>query len=121
MSLDTEKLLSDPSKPNWVSTRATDEKHKIDAWPMQGDLLSTKGKIKKAAEKLGGAKLVIDSGQRISYEFTTRLLRFTDDVVFQIDESTKQVHFISASRVGYGDLGANRSRMEKLKSFYFQN
>ncbi len=120
MSLDTEKLLSDPSKPNWVSTRASDEKHKIDAWPMQGDLLTTKARIKAATDKLGGAKLIIDAGQRLSYEFTTRLLRFTDDVIFVIDELTRQVHFISASRVGYSDLGANRNRMENLKSVYLQ-
>ena len=121
MSLDSEKLLSDPSKPNWVSTRATDEKHKIDAWPMQGDLLNTKERLKAAAAKLGGARLIIDAGQRLSFEFTTRLLRFTDDVVFVIEETQRQVHFISASRVGYSDLGANRTRMEKFKSYYLQN
>ncbi len=50
------------------------------------------------------------------YEFTSFLLRFVDDVEFLFDDETKTIHFRSASRTGYGDLGANRRRMEEIRS-----
>ncbi|HEY6084419.1 MAG TPA: DUF1499 domain-containing protein [Nitrospira sp.] len=44
------------------------------------------------------------------------LLRFVDDVEFLFDDDTKTIHFRSASRVGYGDFGVNRRRMEEIRS-----
>ncbi|HEX6726268.1 MAG TPA: DUF1499 domain-containing protein, partial [Nitrospira sp.] len=32
------------------------------------------------------------------------------------DETTKTVHFRSASRTGYSDLGVNRQRMEQVRA-----
>ena len=46
--------------------------------------------------------------------FTTRWLRFVDDVEFWADHTTALLHFRSASRVGYSDLGANSRRMEQV-------
>jgi uncharacterized protein (DUF1499 family) len=37
-------------------------------------------------------------------------------VEFVFDEGSKTIHFRSASRVGYGDLGVNRRRMENIRS-----
>jgi uncharacterized protein (DUF1499 family) len=50
--------------------------------------------------------------------FTTRLFRFKDDVEFYIDADEGQVHFRSASRVGYSDMGANRKRYQAFKELY---
>lgn len=52
----------------------------------------------------------------LHYECTSLLLRFVDDVEFLFDEPGKIIHFRSASRVGYGDLGVNRRRMEDIRS-----
>ena len=41
---------------------------------------------------------------------------FVDDVEFLLDPANKQLHFRSASRVGYSDLGANKRRMNKILS-----
>lgn len=46
--------------------------------------------------------------------FTSRLLRFVDDVEFLVDESENHLHFRSASRLGFTDFGANRRRMENI-------
>ena len=32
------------------------------------------------------------------------------------EEASKTIHFRSASRVGYGDFGVNRRRMEDIRS-----
>jgi uncharacterized protein (DUF1499 family) len=43
------------------------------------------------------------------------MLRFVDDVEFVFDDESKTIHFRSASRTGYGDLGVNRRRMEQVR------
>ena len=49
-------------------------------------------------------------------EFTSALFRFMDDVKFFCDDATKTIHFRSASRVGYSDLGINRNRVEEIRT-----
>jgi uncharacterized protein (DUF1499 family) len=46
--------------------------------------------------------------------FTTRLMKYRDDVEFLIDSDAHLIHFRSASRVGTSDLGTNRRRMKGL-------
>ena len=46
--------------------------------------------------------------------FTTRLMKYRDDVEFLIDPDAHLIHFRSASRVGTSDLGTNRRRMKGL-------
>jgi uncharacterized protein (DUF1499 family) len=38
-----------------------------------------------------------------------------DDVEFVFDDESKTIHFRSASRIGYGDYGVNRDRMEAIR------
>jgi uncharacterized protein (DUF1499 family) len=51
---------------------------------------------------------------RIQARFTSRILRFVDDVTFYVRENGV-VEVRSASRTGYWDLGANRRRVESLR------
>jgi uncharacterized protein (DUF1499 family) len=46
----------------------------------------------------------------------SRLFRFADDVEFVFDDETRQIHFRSASRLGYGDRGVNRRRMKEIRA-----
>ena len=48
-------------------------------------------------------------------EAKTRLLRFVDDVEFELRTGDGVIAVRSASRVGYSDLGANRRRIEKIR------
>ena len=61
------------------------------------------------------AKLVEEDEDYLHYEFTSLLLRFVDDVEFVFDDATRTIHFRSASRTGYSDLGVNRRRMEEIR------
>ena len=49
-------------------------------------------------------------------EFKSRFMGYVDDVEFLYDELENISHVRSASRVGYTDLGANRRRVEKIRS-----
>ena len=47
---------------------------------------------------------------------TTPLMRFRDDVQLRFDEAAGLIHVRSSSRLGIGDMGANRARMEGLRA-----
>jgi uncharacterized protein (DUF1499 family) len=65
-------------------------------------------------------QLVEEDEIYLHYEATSLLLRFVDDVEFLLDDQAKIIHFRSASRTGYGDLGVNRKRMEQVRTLVEQ-
>ena len=71
--------------------------------------------MKEAILSLPRVKLVEEDESYLHCEFTSLLFRFVDDVEFVFDDATKTLHFRSASRTGYGDLGVNRKRMEEIR------
>jgi uncharacterized protein (DUF1499 family) len=101
-----------------VSTRAlpTDTQHTIAPYRYQKSLAETKELLKATIASLPRTRLVEEDGEYLHYEFTSLLIRFVDDVEFVFDEDSKTIHFRSASRIGYGDLGVNRRRMEDIRS-----
>ncbi|NND69334.1 MAG: DUF1499 domain-containing protein [Halioglobus sp.] len=46
----------------------------------------------------------------------TPLMRYRDDVQLWFDAEAQLIHVRSSSRLGYGDMGANRNRVEKLRA-----
>ena len=66
--------------------------------------------IKQVIEGMPGAKIKQQSPEYLYAVFTSKLMRFKDDVEVYLDHENKLIHFRSASRVGYSDLGVNRKR-----------
>jgi uncharacterized protein (DUF1499 family) len=104
-----------PSSPNCVSTQAQDEGHAIEPFRYRKPRAEAKEALKEVIRSLPRTKLVEEAESYLHYEFTSLLLRFVDDVEFLFDDETKTLHFRSASRTGYGDLGVNRKRMEQVR------
>ena len=48
-------------------------------------------------------------------QYTTKWLRFVDDAEFWFDPVAQRIQVRSASRLGEGDLGVNRARIEALR------
>ncbi|MBS0171828.1 MAG: DUF1499 domain-containing protein [Nitrospira sp.] len=105
-----------PSSPNCVSTQAVDEAHGIAPYRFQNSVDVAKATLKTIVAGLPRAILVEETAVSLRYEFTSFLLRFVDDVDFVFDGESKTIHFRSASRVGYSDLGVNRRRMEEIRT-----
>jgi len=116
--MSTRTLAPCPSSPNCVSTQApaTDERHVIAPYRYRKSRAEAKEALKAAIVSLPRTKLVEEDESYLHYEFTSRLLRFVDDVEFLFDDESKTIHFRSASRIGYGDHGVNRDRMEQIRS-----
>jgi len=104
-----------PSSPNCVSTKAQDEDHSIAPFRYQKTRAEAKEALKGIIRSLPRMQLVEEDETYLHYEATSLLLRFVDDVEFLFDDETKTLHFRSASRTGYGDLGVNRKRMEQVR------
>lgn len=104
-----------PSSPNCVSTQAQDEGHAIAPYRYQKTRPEAKEALKAIVQSLPRTKLAEEDETYLHYEFTSLLFRFVDDVEFLFDDEAKTIHFRSASRTGYGDLGVNRCRMEDIR------
>lgn len=115
-SMSQRQLAQCPSSPNCVSTQATDEGHAIAPFRYRKSRAEAKEALKDIIRTMPRTKLVEEDESYLHYEFTSLLLRFVDDVEFLFDDESKTIHFRSASRTGYGDLGVNRKRMEEIRA-----
>lgn len=105
------RLAPPPSSPNCVSSRAepSDKVHYIK--PLAGVTIQQVREVVSQMPRMEAKSLEDDY---LHFVATTRIFRFKDDLEFEQDGDV--VHVRSASRVGYGDLGANRSRVESIRS-----
>lgn len=109
------QLAPCPSSPNCVSTQVQDQEHLIAPFRYQMGRAEAKQALQEIVRSLPRTNLVEENETYLHYEFTSLLLRFVDDVEFLFDDETKTIHFRSASRTGYSDLGVNRRRMEEIR------
>jgi uncharacterized protein (DUF1499 family) len=65
--------------------------------------------------------LITQQSDYLYAQCSTALLHFTDDVEFWLDSSASAIQLRSASRLGQGDLGANRARMERIRAQFTKN
>ena len=105
------------SKPNGVSTQANDHK-RVEPLPLKSTAEKTLIAIKAAVQAYGGATTLQESKNYLRIVFATPTMKYRDDAEFYIDTAGGVVHFRSASRVGYSDMGLNRARYKKLAEHY---
>ncbi len=118
------KLKAPSTRPNSVSSQTP-------LWPghpraayaqiaplalVGGSGPATLAKIRQLVETTPGARVVQAEGDYLRCEFSTPLMRYTDDVEFWFDPAAQVVQVRSASRLGYSDRGANRARIEALRA-----
>ncbi len=108
------KLTPCPDLPNCVSTQSTQSEKWLPPLEMTGSTEQAAEKLKAVLESMPGTRLVRQSENYLHFEVRSPLMRFVDDVEFLINPHQKQIDFRSASRIGYSDLGVNRTRMEKI-------
>lgn len=63
-----------------------------------------------------GATVITQTPNYLHAEMRTSWLKFTDDLELLLDEPAGLIHVRSASRLGQRDFGANRKRVELLRS-----
>ena len=109
-----------PRTPNCVSTQAADPDKQMAPIPFTGDLDTARTRLLAMLSHESRVEVVEARTDYVHAVFTSLVFRFKDDVEFALDAEAKVVHFRSASRVGRGDFGANRRRMEHLTSRFLE-
>ncbi len=103
-----------PNSPNCVSTQTAQREKRMLPIPYRGDPQRVKDILKKIVLSLPRTRLVEENAHYLHFTFKSLVFGFVDDVEFLLDPATQVIHFRSASRVGYSDLGVNRKRMQDL-------
>jgi uncharacterized protein (DUF1499 family) len=114
--MDSNPLKPCPNSPNCVSTLSERDRHKMDPIPYTGSLKEAKGKLILLLRGMREANVINEREDYIHATFTSRFLRFVDDVELWLDDAAKLIHFRSGSRTGYYDFGVNRRRMSVIRT-----
>lgn len=108
-----------PKTQNCVNSQAVGEKQYIQPIRFAGTRQEARARLLQILDTSKRAKILTAQENYIRAEFTSALFRFVDDVEFYFPEEQageKVIHIRSASRIGYSDLGANRKRIERIRS-----
>ncbi len=118
------RLKAPSTRPNSVSSQAA-------LWPGHpqaqaaqiaplalkgGDGAATMAALLQVVRTAPGAVVMKGDAGYIYAQFTTPLMKYTDDVEFWLDPAAGVVQVRSASRLGESDLGANRQRIEAIRA-----
>ena len=116
------RLKAPSTRPNSVSSQAAlfaghpmQQAAMIAPLPLAGDVASAMARLRAVVASQPGAVLVDQRGDYLYARFTTRLMHFVDDVEFWADPAAGVIQVRSASRLGHGDQGANRARIERIR------
>ena len=107
------RLSACPSSPNCVSSQASDERHRIAPLAFKGDPDAAFDRLTQILARRNDTAVIKESSGYLRVELRTTL--FVDDGEFLLDRAGRVIHVRSASRLGYSDLGKNRSHMEDIR------
>jgi uncharacterized protein (DUF1499 family) len=99
--------------PNCVNSETT-EGGKVVA-PLQATAQQWQ-KLKKWIASQQDWTITTDTDDFVQAVVKTPLMRFRDDVQLRFVEDAGVIHVRSSSRLGMGDMGTNRSRVEMMRS-----
>ena len=111
------KLRPCPGTPNCVVSENSGKDSYIEPLTFSGEPGAAWEHAKEALTGLGG-RIEKDTGDYLWATFRSRIWRFVDDTELRLDAAGKVIHVRSASRVGKGDLGVNRKRVERLRNLF---
>lgn len=110
------QLAPCPSSPNCVSSQTKDADHFIAPFKILGDVEEAWAALKTILAGQSRTVITNETGDTLHAEATSLVFRFVDDIDAILDADARMIHIRSASRIGYGDFGVNRKRVERLRS-----
>ncbi|MEL7058705.1 MAG: DUF1499 domain-containing protein [Acidobacteriota bacterium] len=122
--IDVRQILSErrlpacPDFANCVSSQADDPKRFVEPLTFEGDGEAALERLRTVLHQRQSSDLLRDHDGLIHVADRTPLLGFVDDVLFLLRPDARRIEVRSASRVGQGDLGTNRRRVEALREAF---
>jgi uncharacterized protein (DUF1499 family) len=112
------RLAPCPDSPNCVSSQSESEYASMEPIPLTLSAQEAQEKLAAILQGMDRMKIISQKPGYIHAEASSKIFRFVDDVEFVIDEADGVIHYRSASRMGYGDMNANRERMVEILGRY---
>lgn len=111
------RLAPCPSSPNCVSSDAAtdDVTHYVAPLTFSGSPEQAWQAAQGAVQKLPRTEIITESPGYLHAESTSALMGFVDDLELELRPNDGVIAVRSASRLGYGDMGVNRTRVEKVR------
>ena len=107
------RLSPCPDRPNCVSSQGIDQKHFIAPLVVTGDPQHSFERLRSCLSLRPDTTIVAEQPDYLRVEFRTTF--FVDDGEFLLNAAERRIEVRSASRLGYSDLGKNRSRIEEIR------
>jgi uncharacterized protein (DUF1499 family) len=108
------RLAECPPTPNCVSSRAEDERHRVEPLALDGDVGAAMARLKEILERMPRTRVVDATDTYLHAEATSRVWGYVDDLELLAVPGAHEIHLRSASRTGTSDLGVNRRRVRAL-------
>jgi len=105
-----------PNNVNSQIDRNADPQHYIEPLRYTGDAKQAWAALRRVVDGMQRVKVVKSEPNYLYAEFSTRLMGYVDDTEFCLDEKAGVIHVRSASRLGSGDFGVNRERIESIRA-----
>lgn len=102
------------SSPNHVSSLATDRLHRVEPFLYEGDVNAALARLKVLVDAVPRSRIEVERPGWLHATFRSRLIGFVDDLFVQAGPEGR-LDLWCGARVGWGDLGVNRRRVEALR------
>ncbi len=109
-------LQNCPDRPSCVNSMAEEEMHAIAPFRYGASSARAIDRLAAIISDMPRTEIRVKQVNYIHATFASALFGFVDDVEFLLDGNVIQVR--SVSRVGYGDMGVNRNRVEEIRRLY---
>jgi uncharacterized protein (DUF1499 family) len=111
------KLRPCPGTPNGVCSESTNMIVRIDPLRFTNSAEKAWAVLKRIVEENGGVVHKAEN-EYLWATFLVPVFGFVDDVEFRLSAEEGVIHVRSSSRLGFSDLGVNRSRVEHLRTAF---
>lgn len=112
------QLAPCPNTPNCVATQNAAASQQMSPLSYTGSVADAKARLLKVVQSMPRVEQLVDQDKYLAFVLRSRLIGYPDDVEFLLDDTAKVIHFRSASRLGRGDMGVNRARMEAISKAF---
>jgi uncharacterized protein (DUF1499 family) len=105
-----------PSSPNCVSSDAGDPSHRVPPFELAAPAPEAWRAARLAVAALPRTLVVAETPDYLHAECASAIFGFVDDLELHLRAAEGLIAVRSASRLGHGDMGVNRRRVEGLRS-----
>jgi len=117
IGLANDQLSSCPTTSNCVCSEDASASSYVAPFMFSDTVESAWQRARRAIISSGGS-IQQETDKYLWASYTTKWLRFVDDVELRMDADHHVIHVRSASRVGRSDFGVNKARVGMLRSIF---